>query len=489
MLRTQEQLRLSEYFSLYDIIVDKDHLLRKIKDNIDFSFVNPMLAESYCKNFGRPAKEPEMMFKQEFLKKIYDLSDEALIRDIKVNMAFKYFLGMNPEDEPVDSSLLTKFRKTRINEDILEEMLAETVRQAIDKGLIKSRMIIVDATHSKANAKQETPTQVLRRMTKELRKELYRSQFELSSKFPDKPVETADLSEEIEYSKKLIVRIRKEVMNEGSTKAKKSLSKIVELLESDKIKEIQSFADEDAKRGHKSEDNSFFGYKTHVAMTEERIITGLDVTTGEAPDGKHLEKIVEQSKENGVKVEEICGDMAYSSKDNLEYAKQNGIKMISKLNPTISNGSGQGAKGFIYNKDADTFQCPVGNLPIRRARTGTKNNTNNNQSSTYYYDIEKCKTCPLREGCYRDGANTKTYNVTIQSHTHKEQKAFQETEYFKERAKQRYMIEGKNAEMKQAHGLGEADSRGLTAMQLQSYFTAFVVNVKRIIRLLEPTMA
>ena len=104
-----------------------------------------------------------MMFKQEFLKKIYDLSDEALIRDIKVNMAFKYFLGMNPEDEPVDSSLLTKFRKTRITEDILEEMLTEMVRQAIEKGLIKSRMVIVDATHSKASAKHETPTQILRR--------------------------------------------------------------------------------------------------------------------------------------------------------------------------------------------------------------------------------------------------------------------------------------------------------------------------------------
>ena len=68
-------------------------------------------------------------------------------------------------------------------------MLAETIRQAIDNGLIKSRMIIVDATHSKASAKQETLIQILRRMTKELRKELYRTQHEPSGKFPDKPLE------------------------------------------------------------------------------------------------------------------------------------------------------------------------------------------------------------------------------------------------------------------------------------------------------------
>jgi len=489
MLKTYEQQKISEYEGLYNVVVDKDHILRKIKDNIDFSFVNPMLKESYCEHFGRPAKEPEMMFKQEFLKKLYDLSDEALIQNIKVNMAYKYFLGMNPEDFPVDSSLLTKFRKTRITEDILEEMLAETVKQAIEKGLIKSRMIIADATHSKTSAKQETPTQILRRMTKELRKELYSTQFEISRKFPEKPVETADLNEEIEYSRKLIETVKQAVEDGGSPKAKKKLAKVTELLENEKIKEIQSLADEDAKRGHKSENNSFFGYKTHVAMTEERIITGLEVTTGEAADGNHLEKIVEQSRENGIIVEEVCGDMAYSGKDNLAYAEQNEIKIISKLNPVISSGTGQSAKGFTYNKDADLFQCPAGHLAVRKAKTRTKNNTNKNQSMTYYFDIEKCKFCLHRGGCYKDGAKSKTYSVTILSDTHKAQQAFQETEYFKERVKQRYMIEAKNAEMKQAHGLGVADSNGLIAMRLQSYFTAFVVNVKRIVRLLVPQMA
>jgi transposase len=486
MLKFYEQQRLSEYTKLYDLIVSKEHLLRKIKDNIDFSFVNPMLKESYCEHFGRPAKEPEMMFKQEFLKKLYDLSDEALIENIKVNMAYKYFLGMNPEDEPVDPSLLTKFRKTRITEDILEEMLSETVRQAIEKGLIKSRMIIVDATHSKASAKRETPTQILRRMTKELRREIYQTQFELSSKFPDKPVETADLSTEIEYSKKLVEAVNLAVTEEGSSKVKKMLSKVIELLTSDKIKEIQSLADEDAKLGHKSEHNSFFGYKNHIAMTEERIITGLEVTTGEASDGKYLQKITEQSLENGIVVEEVCGDAAYSSKSNLEYAKQNNINLISKLSVNVSNVINKEDDGFIYNKDAGTYQCPAGNLSIKAAKDSRKReNGTKNPIIAYYFDIEKCKICPLKDGCYKDGAKSKIYRVTIPSETHKEQKEFQETEYFKERAKRRYMIEAKNAEMKQAHGLGKADSRGLIAMRLQSYFTAFAVNVKRIVKLME----
>ena len=126
-------MKLSQYKSLYDIIVPKGNLLRKIKENIDFSFVNPMLKEQYCEKFGRPAAEPEMMFKLMFLKKLYDLSDEQLVQNAHVNMAYKYFLDLDPEDGMIDSSLMTKFRKTRITEDILEEMLKETIRQTIEK--------------------------------------------------------------------------------------------------------------------------------------------------------------------------------------------------------------------------------------------------------------------------------------------------------------------------------------------------------------------
>jgi hypothetical protein len=397
-------------------------------------------------------------------------------------MAYKFFLDMNPEDGTIDSSLMTKFRKTRITEDILEEMLSEIVRQAIEKRLIKSRAIIVDSTHSKASAKHETPTQILRKLTKELRKELYCTQFELSKKFPEKPLETADLSDEINYSKKLIEAVKNEIEENGSQKAKKALAKISTLLEDDKIKEIQSTVDEDAKLGYKSEQNSFFGYKTHIAMTEERIITAIEVTTGEAPDGRYLEKLVEQSEENGVIVNEILGDTAYSSKDNIEFASSKNIKLISKLNPVISNGTGQKPTGFVYNKDADLYQCPAGHLAMRK-EIEEDNGDNTNTKIVYYFSIKKCKQCPYKEGCYKSGAKQKRYKVTILGEAHGLQKEFQETDYFKERTKERYKIEAKNAELKQAYGLEKADSIGVTAMRLQSYFIGFVANVKRIIKL------
>ena len=56
MLREYEQMRVSEYSGLYDRIIGKENLLRRIKENIDFSFVNPMLNKSYCEHYGRPTR-------------------------------------------------------------------------------------------------------------------------------------------------------------------------------------------------------------------------------------------------------------------------------------------------------------------------------------------------------------------------------------------------------------------------------------------------
>ena len=76
MLRIDNQLRISAFENLYETVVPKDHILRKIKEVIDFSFVNEMLKGQYCEAFGRPAKEPEMMFKILFLKRMYRVKEK-----------------------------------------------------------------------------------------------------------------------------------------------------------------------------------------------------------------------------------------------------------------------------------------------------------------------------------------------------------------------------------------------------------------------------
>jgi Transposase DDE domain len=98
--------------------------------------------------------------------------------------------------------------------------------------------------------------------------------------------------------------------------------------------------------------------------------------------------------------------------------------------------------------------------------------------------VEKCKSCPFKNGCYKDGAKTKTYSVSIKSDLHQEQIIFQETEHYLQKAKHRYKIEAKNSELKNAHGYGRAIAYGINNMQMQGAMAIFTVNLKRIIKLM-----
>ena len=480
MLKTvvQTEMSLSPYEGLYEAIIPSNHMLRRLKENIDFSFVNPMLRKQYCEAFGRPAKEPEMMFKLLFLKKLYDLSDERLISSAQTDMAYKYFLGLSPEDQMIDPSLLTKFRKTRITEDILEELLKETIRQAIEKGLVKSGTVIVDATHVEAAVRAKSVPQILRELTKGTRKEIYKYEYDLSEKFPDKPSLEADVEEEIAYTRRLLENIREGVVRSENEKIKEMYRRIKELLDTDEIRQIRSKDDEDARFGHKTPTQQFFGYKTHIAMSEDRIITGLKVTDGAQPDGLQLPALIENSQKNGVEVKEVVGDMAYVSDDNLAECEKQEVTLYAKTNTAAAAAaSAELEEGFSYSKDAHMLQCPAGHLAMRVDKRKAENG---NTCANYCFSVKKCKKCPLRDQCKVGKSKTHTYNITQPNAMHQARLEFENSEVFKKKLEVRHRIEEKNGEMKTAHGFRGSDFVGLIVMRLQAYLTAIVVNMKRI---------
>jgi IS5 family transposase len=468
---------------IYDLVIPKDNLLRRINELIDFSFVYNELMDKYCLENGRNAISPIRMFKYLLLKSIYDLSDIDVVERSKYDMSFKYFLDMAPEEKVIESSSLTKFRKLRLKDvNLLDMLINKTVAIAIEKGIIKSKSIIVDATHTKARYNQKSPKEILMDRSKRLRKAVYKIDESMKEKFPKKTA-TDVLEDEIEYCTKLINVIENEGSISEYPKVKENLNLLKETV-ADDIEHLQISEDEDAKIGHKSADSSFFGYKTHIAMSEERMITAATITTGEKNDGKQLETLIEKSILAGMDVETVIGDAAYSEKGNIEYTNKNEMKLVAKLNPSVTQGFRKKEDEFEFNKDAGMYVCKAGHMAIRKAREGKKGIAEN-QQNTYYFDIEKCKHCPFKEGCYKEGAKSKSYSVSIKSNEHTEQAKFQESEYFKEKAKERYKIEAKNSELKHRHGYDVASSSGLIGLQLQGAMAIFTVNLKRILKLID----
>ena len=484
MLSQEQELILSEYSGLYDIVVPQDNLLRRINTLVDFSFVYQELVDKYCSDNGRMAESPIRMFKYLLLKVIYDISDMDVVERSRYDMSFKYFLGMAPEEDVINPSSLCKFRKLRLKDmDLMNLLIKKTVDIAIDKGVIKSRTIIVDATHTASRSNPYSPVEILRLRSKQLRKVIYDADESIKDSLPKKN-EDEDLVHELDYTKELLDIVSDQASLAEIPAVKQRLNLLRETL-ADIEDHYTTSKDEDARVGHKSEDSSFFGYKTHIAMSDERIITAAVITSGEKGDGPQLESLVEQSRSNGMEVDTVIGDTAYSGIENLRLAEdeKNGFELISKLHPVISNGFRKEEDKFDFNKDAGMFVCPAGHMAIRKARQGKKDGRCN-QVWTYYFDTEKCKTCSRRDGCYKDGAKVKTYSVSIRTEEQNRLMEFQKTPEFTLKARERYKIEAKNAELKHVFGYDRAESYGLYSMQMQGAITIFAANIKRILKLI-----
>ena len=482
MIEQQQKLVLSPYMEIYELVIPKDNLLRQIKELVDFSFIYDELLDKYCLDNGRNAVSPIRMFKYLLLKSIYDLSDVDVVERSKYDMSFKYFLDMAPEDEVINPSSLTKFRKLRLKDmNLLDMLIAKTVQIALDKGIIKSKSIIVDATHTKSRYNQKTPRQALQDQSKKLRRTIYEIDETMKDKFPNKNTEDS-LEKELEYCKQLISVIKRNEELCSYPKVQEKLNLLEESI-SDDMEHLETSKDGDAKIGHKTADTSFFGYKTHIAMTEERIITAATVTSGEKTDGKELPALIQKSREAGMEIETVIGDKAYSSKENIDAAKDGDYELISRLNSIVTQGNRTKPDEFEFNKDAGMYQCKAGHLAIRKAKDSRKSE-GKNPRVVYFFDVEKCKRCPYREGCYKEGAKSKQYTETLICDSHSEQAQFQETEYFKSKAKERYKIEAKNSELKHRHGYDVASSSGLIGMEMQGAMAIFAVNLKRIIKLM-----
>ena len=492
MLGDYRQTRLSEYARIYDILIPRDHIFRRMNEEIDFSFVRKELEDKYSAGMGRSAEDPVRMFKYLMLKAMHPASDEDLVKRAYTDMSYKFFLGLNPEDEVIDPSLLSKFRRQRLQDvDLLSILISKSVAMAIEKGIIKRKSdIIVDATHELAKSIAYNPIDYLRKMVGQIIKScepFYGDSFHKE----DLPVceNDSDIEAMKDYCRILI-----EVLEDSGIAQIPAVGNKVNLLKEgleDMKSQTYVALDKDAKYGSKGTGKGFFGYKTHIGMTPESIVVAAAVTSGEASDGDYLVPLVEQAKQNGIEVECAIADSAYAGKENLDALKDD-VKVIAPVNPIITQGHRKGMDtGFHYNKDADTYMCPAGELayykyynkerPKKLDANGKTIRSYKNAQMFYFFDVNKCKECPLRDGCYK-GGKYRTYTVTILSDTHKEQIEFEKTPEFKQKMKKRKRIEPLNAHLKNDLGMKQNISYGIESMTMLTAVAIYMSNIQKIMK-------
>jgi IS5 family transposase len=400
-----------------------------------------------------------------------------------------YFIGINPEDTLPDKSLLSKFRTQRLEESTLDEIITEIVRQCVEKGIIKGTGVSIDATHIEANTIKKTPERLMKHLARKIIKTYEKENNKILENLPEVPnykeIEDHKEAKAVmkSYLETVIDIVEKNIsQNTGeNNEIETVIKRAQEIIEDPKFinqKGVRSIIDEDARVGHKSKTQNFFGYKTEFVMTtDERIVTSVKTADGAYVDGTYANEMINQTLKAGVKFDEFYADKAYFRKPILNSIKEIEAKAYIPVSESVYRID---ESKFSYNKDSDEWQCSQGNITVKKRYYKTKGkNRADREGYKYYFELKQCKDCPKHNECAKTSAR-KILQVGLNTAEFYEISQYQKTEEYLEKYKKRASIEGKNAELKRFHGLYRARGYGLLSVSLQSKLAVIAVNIKRI---------
>ena len=490
MLDQSGTLPLSPYIGLYDELIPKDNLYRRLADEIDYSFIYKAIAPLYDSTRGRHGIDPDKMVKILMLKAMTDLSDRDLVAEITFNMAYKYFLGMMPEEKAVESSTLSKFRTQRLkgNSDLLDELLGETISMAVDRNIIKRDKegnvkvrISYDSTHTLVIGAITDAQKGARYYLDRLYRMLEASQEGSTATLPEIPQKFKSSEEAVT----MLEDICKIVRTEGLV-TDLLLSRLVNRMEEavGDYKTIGSHcsADRDARIGYKNVKKPFGGYKNHIGTeVDSGLIVDIQTTTGNVSDTTiGREMITSAIHRDDIKVTQILGDGAYGATDMMEIAEKEGVELIAPPNANLGSSDLE-RDGFTFNKDAGMAVCPNGHLAVKHTTRHYKDE-NNRRVDMYYFDIDKCRMCPLRDQCLKSSdIKSKSYSVSINTEQQQEYIRKSKTRDFKEKYRKRTISERTNSVLKKSFGLKETYAKGLEMVTVQSVVAVLAYNLRLII--------
>jgi transposase len=492
---------------LYDKIVPPDHLLRKINQVVDFSFVNDLVRDRYTPDFGRPAEDPEFMVRLCLLQYLYGDSDRHVIENARINLAYKYFLGLAVDEDVPDDTTISCFRAQRLGEEKFRQVFEQIVKQCIDKGLVKGKRQIIDSTHIIADIAINSLTGLIKLCRQNVLNTIEKQDVKVANKLGLKETQFTkqdkysrqedNLEEEIEQAKALLDGVTEE-LKQDRIKASPELIKDLGLLEkavADREEgaedRLVSPVDKDARSGKKTS-KRWAGCKGHVVVEEEsEIITAVETTPANKADGNQLPVLLKQQKETHSLVpQELSGDKAYGSGANLEILDSEHItghiSLIEKYNRINTNLFNQ--DDFKYDADNDTLTCPAGCVATHSKRDLVLTEEVHRNGIQFQFTRRQCGNCELIVLCFTHSAKVygRSVRVSYYDQYYHQMKDRMETKAGKEAYRNRYKIEHKVADLARYCGMRRCRYRGLARAKIHTLLSATVSNIKRMARLLCP---
>lgn len=463
---------------VYENHVPRDHELVRIDREVDFSFVEEETRGLYREAFGRPSWPPEVLFRMLFLEYYSNLSDVQVSEQCQYNMLYRWFVGLKLGEGSPDDTTLVVFRK-RLGKERLERFFKKINEQAKGKGLLVGRHKIFDATQVIANVAIPSTVGLLR----QAREKVFR---EIEKRYPvcvSKLEETygkGDRQGRRATEEELVreVELTQAFFSEAKGKYTEQTDKVIEQMEGMLYGEekIASLVDPDARWGYKDEGHPFCGYKVHVGCDESEMVTSVDLLSGNENEGaeKNVRSLLEKEREQGMEHGAVVADALYDSAENRKAIHEEKTTEGEPVKAYIpSRQKDKNLDRFRYEMKGDCVICPAKQVSIGKSP--------HEQGHLYYFSVESCRDCPYREDC--PPLNEGRVRVFVSEHY--QLKLLDENQERKEALRRRSLMERRFGGGKKWHGLGRARYWGKAKVAIQALMTFLVMNVKRMVKLLE----
>ena len=452
MIRKPTALQTTLEMVTLESLVPDDHLVRKIDAVIDFSFIHPLVEDLYCADNGRPALDPTLMFKALFVGYLFGIrSERQLVREIEVNVAYRWFLRLGLTDKVFDASTLSQNRRRRYNgTEVAQAIFDEIVEQAIRQGLVDGTVLYTDSTHLKANAnKNRYDQRVIAKSRSDYWDDLDRAIDEDRATHGKKPMKPA---------------------------SREPVTKVTKV----------SRTDPDA--GYMVRDGKpkgFFFLDHRTVDGKLGIITDTYTTPANVHDSiPYLSRLDRQRERFGLDVGAVGLDAGYATAGIAKGLEDRGVLGVTGYRRSPRPKPGMMRKSeFVYDAERDEYRCPAGEHL-------TYATTDRGGYRQYRSNPKVCRDCPLLDACTNNAKPQRTITRHVWAEARERTDAHRLTAWGRNIYKRRKeTVERSFADAKQLHGHRYARFRGLVGVACQCLLAAAAQNIKKIAMALAPKAA
>lgn len=433
-MMTREEPAQSRLFVPKDLgdRVPPDHILRRIKEHLDLSFVYDQVESTYGA-VGQRSVPPATILKMMLLLTLNKVEFErAFFRDLPMRIDWLWFLGYDLGSEIPNHSVLSKARK-RWGPGVFEQLFARTIEICLKKGLIGGDELLTDSSLIDANASPDSLFKVAQQVAASAAARLEDSVDDST----ENPSEDQPPINEPKYRSKT---------DPDATGAK--------------------------RRG---ETRMRARYQTHRGVDAAHgVITATVVGPGHENEAHRLEELINQHTEHtGHRVTVLTADSKYATVDNMEYLEINHIEAYANplRNAQRRRGAGKFSECcFRYDKANDCFICPAGQKLVRV--------TYRAERDTYRYKAPAaiCQSCPARASCTTSSTGRTVDRQARQPILDRATERIKSDIGRAHLKRRQWMMEGSFARSVRL-GYKRARTRGLRNMRIQDYLVAAVQNL------------